>query len=81
MINRRNSIVLTNEIKIYEMVEINGSDYVCIGAVEKIDSCEGCSFYFECGTKGFDIDLGPCGSDEREDCKNVIFVKVKRSEL
>lgn len=44
----------------------------CVGN----DSCEGCIFEIRSSCTGTNMIVGPCECTEREDNKNVIFIKA-----
>lgn len=62
------------EKKEFKVGEVFDAGLVRLKCVEE-DSCEGCIFnYFTCGA--VDVIAGPCSHAEREDNRDVIFIKA-----
>lgn len=61
------------EFKVGEVFDAGLVRLKCVEASAPDSGCEGCIFnYFTCGA----VVAGPCNCTEREDGKNVIFIKA-----
>lgn len=63
------------EFKVGEVFTAGLVRLKCVEATAPDSGCEGCIFdYFTCGAVG--MVAGPCNHVEREDGKDVIFIKA-----
>lgn len=63
------------EFKVGEVFDAGLVRLKCVEPTAPDEGCEGCIFnYFTCGA--VDVIAGPCNPAEREDNKNVIFIKA-----
>lgn len=63
------------EFKVGEVFTAGLVRLKCVEATAPDSGYEGCIFdYFTCGAVG--VVAGPCNYEEREDNKNVIFIKA-----
>lgn len=61
------------EFKVGEVFDAGLVRLKCVEATAPDAGCEGCIFnYFTCGA----VVTGPCNHAEREDNRNVIFIKA-----
>lgn len=63
------------EFKVGEVFDAGLVRLKCVEPTAPDTGCEGCIFnYFTCGA--VEVVAGPCNCTEREDGKNVIFIKA-----
>lgn len=63
------------EFKVGEVFDAGLVRLKCVGPTAPNAGCEGCIFnYFTCGA--VDVIAGPCSHAEREDNRDVIFIKA-----
>lgn len=63
------------EFKVGEVFDAGLVRLKCVEAMAPNFGCEGCIFdYFTCGA--VDVIAGPCNHGEREDNRDVIFIKA-----